>query len=89
MIITAIKRTIRYMHVRDAVNHANRMSVTLKREHFVLQIGKKIRVYDQHKINLMIQQRILKPSLGNIEVLRKACIYTSFNKNKKEPLCIS
>jgi hypothetical protein len=89
MIITAVRRAIRYLKVKDAVNHANRMSSTLNREHFVLQIDKNINVYDQHRINMLITQGILKASLSNIEVLRHTCIYTTFNKNKKEPLCIS
>ena len=89
MITTAVKRAMRYLMIRNAVKHANRMSATLHREHFVLQINNRIRVYDEHKVKRMIFDGFIKQSLKDIEVLRRVCIYTTYNKNKKEPLCTS
>lgn len=80
MIITAIQRLYRYLKVKNAVNHATRMSNVLNREHFVIQIGRKMRVYDQHKINLLVEKGALKRSLLNIEILRRACIFTTHTK---------
>ncbi len=83
MLVTIIKRLIRYTRVKNAVNHANKMSELAKKEMFVIQVFKKIRVYDREHINKLIDAGILSKKLNYDDELRKACIYTTAHKNRK------
>lgn len=88
MLITIIKRTIRYARVKNAVSHANKMSEVMKKEMFVIQIYKKIRVYDRERINALIDAGVLNKKLNYDHELRKACIYSTYYKNRQQQ-CIS
>ena len=83
MLLTIIKRSIRYIKVKNAVDYANKFADATKSEMFVIQINKKIRVYDRPRINKLIDVGVLSKDLNYDDTLRKACIYTTYNRKRK------
>lgn len=75
MILTILKRFNRYMAVKNAKRHADRMAKETNTSMYVIQIFKKIRVYDRRRINNLIQAGILSTKLRNALELEKVCIY--------------
>lgn len=77
MIITFLKRWYRYLIVKTAKNHANRMAKELNKTHYVLQIGGKMRVYQRWQINHLIKKNLLQPKLKDAMELKKAAVYVA------------
>ena len=69
------KRFFRYMQVRNAIRHADRMKKLTGKQHYVIQVFNKIRVYDRSHINWLIAKKVLHPRLKNHYELTKICIY--------------
>lgn len=74
------KRLIRFLRVRNAVRHADRMQKWTGKRHYVIQVFGKIRVYDRNRINLLISQRVLHPRLRSAIELDKVCLYVTHPK---------
>lgn len=69
------KRFFRYMQVRNAIRHADRMKKLTGKKHYVIQVFNKIRVYDRSHINWLIDKKVLHPRLKNAYELTKIAIY--------------
>lgn len=74
---------MRYLKVRNAIRHADRMARLTGKRHYVIQVFNRIRVYDRLHINLLIARGVLHPRLKDSVELTKVCIYYTTNKNKK------
>lgn len=70
-----LKRIIYYLRVKAAVTQAKRLHKLTKKQYFVLQIHKKIRVYNRRQINYLVEARVLAKSMRNFYTLQKYCIY--------------
>ena len=79
--ITLCKRLIRFLQVRNAVRHADRMQKLTGKRHYVIQVYGKIRVYDRMRINLLIDRGVLHKRLRDSIELTKVCLY--YSKPKK------
>ncbi len=79
--ITLCKRLIRFLQVRNAVRHADRMQKLTGKRHYVIQVFGKIRVYDRMRINLLIDRGVLHKRLRDSIELTKVCLY--YSKPKK------
>lgn len=82
MLITIIKRTYRYIKVKNATKHATNMAKVQNKKMYVIQVFKKIRVYDRERINALINAGILSKKLRDAMVLEKHCIFVA-NPPKK------
>ena len=80
--IELCKRLIRYLQVRNAIRHADRMQKLTGKRHYVIQVFGKIRVYDRFRINLLIAQGILHPRLKDNIELTKVCLYYTNHRRK-------
>lgn len=81
--IELCKRLIRFLQVRNAVRHADRMQKLTGKRHYVIQVFNKIRVYDRLHINLLIARGILHKRLkDNIELTKVCLYYTNPQKGK-------
>lgn len=69
------KRFFRYIKVRNAIRHADRMKKLTRKRHYVIQVFNKIRVYDRSRINFLIAKGVLHKRLKNSLELTKICIY--------------
>lgn len=69
------KRFFRYIQVKNAILHADRMKKLTGKRHYVIQVVGKIRVYDRSRINLLISKKVLRPRLKDSYELTKVCIY--------------
>jgi len=85
VIITIIRRTRRAMAVKSAIRHADKMRRMRRgRQQFVIQIGKKVRVYEREQINNLIKAGWLDKALTNYLELCKYCIY--INPSASDPV---
>ncbi len=82
--IELCKRLIRYLQVRNAIRHADRMQKLTGKRHYVIQVFGKIRVYDRSRINLLIARGILHKRLKDSVELTKVCLYYTHPKRGKE-----
>jgi hypothetical protein len=73
--IELCKRLIRFLQVRNAIRHADRMQKLTGKRHYVIQVFRKIRVYDRSRINLLIAKGILHKRLKDNLELTKVCLY--------------
>lgn len=73
--ITLCKRLWRFILVRSAIRHADKMRKLTNKQHYVIQVANRIRVYDRIKINRLIDMGILRKELREAYCLRKFCIY--------------
>lgn len=80
--IELCKRLIRFLQVRNAIRHADRMQKLTGKRHYVIQVFKKIRVYDRLHINLLIYQGVLHKRLKDNMELTKVCLYYTNPKKK-------
>lgn len=80
--IELCKRLIRFLQVRNAIRHANRMQKLTGKRHYVIQVFKKIRVYDRLHINLLISRGVLHKRLKDNLELTKVCLYYTNPKKK-------
>lgn len=80
--IELCKRLIRFLQVRNAIRHADRMQKLTGKRHYVIQVFKKIRVYDRLHINLLISQGVLHKRLKDNLELTKVCLYYTNPKKK-------
>lgn len=78
--ITLCKRLIRFLQVRNAVRHADRMQKLTGKRHYVIQVYGKIRVYDRMRINLLIDRGVLHKRLRDSIELTKVCLYYTNSK---------
>lgn len=78
--IKLCKRLIRFLQVRNAVRHADRMQRLTGKRHYVIQVYGKIRVYDRMRINLLIDRGVLHKRLRDSIELTKVCLYYSNQK---------
>lgn len=69
------KRFFRYMRVRNAIRHADRMKKLTGKRHYVIQVNNRIRVYDRSHINWLIAKGVFYKKLKNNFELTKICIY--------------
>lgn len=81
--IELCKRLIRFLQVRNAVRHADRMQKLTGKRHYVIQVFNKIRVYDRLHINLLIARGILHKRLKDNIELTKVCLYYTNPKKQK------
>lgn len=79
--ITLCKRLIRFLQVRNAVRHADRMQKLTGKRHYVIQVYGKIRVFDRMRINLLIDRGVLHKRLRDSIELNKVSLY--FTNSKK------
>ena len=79
--IELCKRLIRYLQVRNAIRHADRMQKLTGKRHYVIQVFGKIRVYDRFRINLLIREGILHKRLRDSVELTRVCLYYTKPKN--------
>lgn len=82
MLFTIIKRSYRYIKVKNATKHATKMAEVQNKKMYVIQIFKKIRVYDRERINALINAGVLSKKLRDAMILDKACIFVA-NPPKK------
>lgn len=80
--IELCKRFIRFLQVRNAVRHADRMQKLTGKRHYVIQVFNKIRVYDRLHINFLIARGILHKRLKDNIELTKVCLYYTNPKKK-------
>lgn len=80
--IELCKRLIRFLLVRNAIRHADRMQKLTGKRHYVIQVFKKIRVYDRLHINLLISRGVLHKRLKDNLELTKVCLYYTNPKKK-------
>ncbi|MBR4535962.1 MAG: hypothetical protein IKO62_04815 [Bacteroidales bacterium] len=80
--IELCKRLIRFLQVRNAIRHADRMQKLTGKRHYVIQVFKKIRVYDRLHINLLISRGVLHKRLKDNLELTKVCLYYTNPKKK-------
>lgn len=80
--IELCKRLIRFLQVRNAIRHADSMQKLTGKRHYVIQVFKKIRVYDRLHINLLISQGVLHKRLKDNLELTKVCLYYTNPKKK-------
>lgn len=78
--ITLCKRLIRFLQVRNAVRHADRMQKLTGKRHYVIQVYGKIRVYDRMRINLLIDRGVLHKRLRDSIELTNVCLYYTNSK---------
>lgn len=69
------KRFFRYVQVKNAILHADRMQKLTGKRHFVIQVLGRIRVYDRSRINFLIARGVLHKRLKDSCELTKVCIY--------------
>lgn len=69
------QRLINRFRVKSAIKHAIKMREMTKKQHFVIQIYGKIRVYDRNKIDSLIRHGVLSPQLKDYLQLCKFSIY--------------
>lgn len=81
--IELCKRLIRFLQVRNAIRHADRMQKLTGKRHYVIQVFKKIRVYDRSRINLLIARGVLHKRLKDSVELTKVCLYYTHPKKEK------
>lgn len=80
--IELCKRLIRFLQVHNAIRHADRMQKLTGKRHYVIQVFKKIRVYDRLHINLLISRGVLHKRLKDNLELTKVCLYYTNPKKK-------
>ncbi len=80
--IELCKRLIRFLQVRNAIRHADRMQKLTGKRHYVIQVFNKIRVYDRLHINLLIARGVLHKRLKDNVELTKVCLYYTNPKKK-------
>lgn len=80
--IELCKRLFRFIQVRNAIRHADRMQKLTGKRHYVIQVFKKIRVYDRLHINLLISRGVLHKRLKDNLELTKVCLYYTNPKKK-------
>lgn len=80
--IELCKRLMRYLQVQTAIRHADKMQKLTGKRHYVIQVFKKIRVYDRPHINLLIARGVLHKRLKDSLELTKVCIYYTGQKKK-------
>lgn len=80
--IELCKRLIRFLQVRNAIRHADRMQKLTGKRHYVIQVFNKIRVYDRLHINLLIARGVLHKRLKDNIELTKVCLYYTNPKKK-------
>lgn len=80
--IELCKRLIRFLQVRNAIRHADKMQKLTGKRHYVIQVFKKIRVYDRLHINLLISRGVLHKRLKDNLELTKVCLYYTNPKKK-------
>lgn len=78
--ITLCKRLIRFLQVRNAVRHADRMQRLTGKRHYVIQVYGKIRVYDRMRINLLVDRGVLHKRLRDSIELTNVCLYYTNSK---------
>jgi len=78
--ITLCKRLIRFLQVRNAVRHADRMQKLTGKRHYVIQVYGKIRVYDRMRINLLVDRGVLHKRLRDSIELTNVCLYYTNSK---------
>lgn len=78
--ITLCKRLIRFLQVRNAVRHADRMQILTGKRHYVIQVYGKIRVYDRMRINLLVDRGVLHKRLRDSIELTNVCLYYTNSK---------
>lgn len=78
--ITLCKRLIRFLLVRNAVRHADRMQKLTGKRHYVIQVYGKIRVYDRMRINLLVDRGVLHKRLRDSIELTNVCLYYTNSK---------
>lgn len=81
--IELCKRLIRYLQVRNAIRHADRMQKLTGKRHYVIQVFGKIRVYDRLHINLLIARGVLHKRLKDNVELTKVCLHYTHPKKEK------
>lgn len=72
-----IQRIIYYLRVKSAVRQAKRMHRLTRKQYFVLQIHKKIRVYDRRQINYLVDAGVLAKSMREYHTLLKYCLFVT------------
>ena len=72
-----ILRLIYYLRVKAAVTQAKRLHKLTKKQYFVLQIHKKIRVYDRRQINYLVDAGVLAKSMREYHTLLKHCLFVT------------
>lgn len=72
-----LKRIIYYFRVKSAVRQAKRLHKLTKKQYFVLQIHKKIRVYDRRQINYLVDAGVLAKSMREYHTLLKYCLFVT------------
>lgn len=75
MIFTLLKRLWNYFRLKAAIKQANKMADLTKKKYYVIQIFKKIRVYDRSHINYLINEGLLHKKLRKAIELEKVCLY--------------
>ena len=70
-------RLIYYLRVKAAVMQAKRLHRLTKKQYFVLQIHKKIRVYNRRQINYLVEARVLAKSMREYHTLLKYCLFVT------------
>ena len=80
--IELCKRLIRFLQIRNAIRHADRMQKLTGKRHYVIQVFNKIRVYDRLHINLLIARGVLHKRLKDNIELTKVCLYYTNPKKK-------
>lgn len=75
--IDLCKRLIRFLRVRSAVRHADRMRKLTGKRHYVIQVFGKIRVYDRQHINMLIDRGVFSKRLRDFIELDRFCLYIS------------
>lgn len=78
--ITLCKRLIRFLQVRNAVRHADRLQRLTGKRHYVIQVYGKIRVYDRMRINLLVDRGVLHKRLRDSIELTNVCLYYTNSK---------
>lgn len=72
-----IQRIIYYLRVKSAVRQAKRLHKLTKKQYFVLQIHKKIRVYDRLQIKYLVDAGVLAKSMREYHTLLKYCLFVT------------
>lgn len=72
-----ISRLIYYLRVKAAVTQAKRLHKLTKKQYFVLQIHKKIRVYDRRQIKYLVDAGVLAKSMREYHTLLKYCLFVT------------
>ena len=72
-----IQRIIYYFRVKAAVRQAKRMHKLTRKQYFVLQIHKRIRVYNRQQIKYLVDAGVLAKSMREYHNLLKYCLYVT------------